>query len=102
MSLYTLGHAEEFREAGIAFNALWPRTIIATAAIQNVAGGPEAMKKARKPEIMADAAYEIFTRPARECTGNFFVDDELVEGDVGRYRASEDGTEEDLIPDFFV
>jgi citronellol/citronellal dehydrogenase len=102
MSLCTLGMAEEFKEAGIAFNSLWPRTIIATAAIENVAGGPEAMKKARKPDIMADAAYEVFTRPSRECTGNFFIDDELVTGDVGRYRVDPSGSEADLVPDFFV
>jgi citronellol/citronellal dehydrogenase len=102
MSLCTLGMAEEFKEAGIAFNSLWPRTIIATAAIENVAGGPEAMKKARRPDIMADAAYEVFTRPSRECTGNFFIDDELVTGDVGRYRVDPSGSEADLVPDFFV
>ncbi len=102
MSMCTLGMAGEFREAGIAFNSLWPRTIIATAAIKNLLGGEEAMKKARSPEIMADAAYEIFTRDARECTGNFFVDDEIVQGDLGRYRADPNGTEDDLLPDFFV
>ena len=102
MSMCMLGMAGEFREDGIAFNGLWPRTIIATAAIQNLLGGDEAMSKARSPEIMADAAYAVFTRDARECTGNFFIDDELVEGDLGRYRMSADGTEDDLLPDFFV
>src|SRR3954452_14895407 len=87
MSMCTLGMAEEFREAGIGFNALWPRTIIATAAVQNLLGGDEAMAKSRKPEIMADGAYEIFIRPSREWTGNFFIDGELLDGvDLGRYR----------------
>jgi citronellol/citronellal dehydrogenase len=101
MSMCTLGMAEEFREAGVAFNALWPRTIIATAAVQNLLGGDQAMAKSRKPEIMADAAYEVFTRPSRECTGNFFIDEDLLDGDLGRYRYG-DANEEDLAPDLFV
>jgi len=101
MSLCTLGMAEEFKAAGIAFNSLWPRTIIATAAIQNLLGGDAAMARSRKPEIMADAAYEIFTRPSRECTGNFFIDEDLLDGDLGRYRYG-DAKEEDLQPDLFV
>ncbi|MEJ7893432.1 MAG: NAD(P)-dependent oxidoreductase [Solirubrobacteraceae bacterium] len=102
MSMCVLGMAGEFREDGIAFNALWPRTIIATAAIQNLLGGEEAMKKARSPEIMADAAHAIFVRPAQECTGNFFIDDEVVEGDLGRYRMDPNSSDSDLLPDFFV
>ncbi len=101
MSMCTLGMAEEFREAGVAFNALWPRTIIATAAVQNLLGGDEAMARSRKPEIMADAAYEVFTRPSRECTGNFFIDEDLLDGDLGRYRYG-DAAEEDLAADLFV
>jgi citronellol/citronellal dehydrogenase len=101
MSMCTLGMAEEFRGDGIAFNALWPRTIIATAAVQNLLGGDEAMARSRKPEIMADAAYEVFTRPARECTGNFFIDEDLLDGDLGRYRYG-DAAEEDLAADLFV
>ena len=69
MSLCALGWAEEFREAGIASNALWPRTLIATAAVQNLLGGDAAMARARRPEVYADAAYAILTRPSRECTG---------------------------------
>jgi citronellol/citronellal dehydrogenase len=102
MSMCTLGMAEEFKDAGIAFNSLWPRTIIATAAVQNLLGGDEAMAKARKPEIMGDAAHEIFIRPARECTGNFFIDDELLEGPLDHYRAGEGGSEDDLIMDLFI
>jgi citronellol/citronellal dehydrogenase len=101
MSMCTLGMAEEFRGDGIAFNSLWPRTIIATAAVQNLLGGDEAMARSRRPEIMADAAYEIFTRPSRECTGNFFIDEGLLEGDLGRYRYG-DASEQDLAPDLFV
>jgi citronellol/citronellal dehydrogenase len=104
MSMCTLGMAEEFRDDGIAFNSLWPRTLIATAAVQNIAGGEAGMRGARKPEIMADAARAIFDRPARECTGNFFIDDEVLasEGvsDFEEYRFGPPGAE--LIPDLYV
>ncbi|HWV88242.1 MAG TPA: NAD(P)-dependent oxidoreductase [Capillimicrobium sp.] len=83
MSLLALGFAEEFREDGIASNALWPRTIIATAAVQNLLGGDEAMKRSRRPELYADAAYAVITRPSRECTGNTYLcEDVLVEEGV--------------------
>ena len=78
MSMVALGIAEEFRDRGVASNALWPRTIIATAAVQNLLGGDAAMAKSRRPEIMADAAYAIFNRPAREATANFYLDDEVL------------------------
>ncbi len=78
MSLCTLGMAAEFREEGIAFNSLWPRTGIATSAIAFVAGDERELRRCRRPEILADAAYEILNRPARECTGNFFIDDTLL------------------------
>jgi len=78
MSLCVLGMAEEFREQGVAVNALWPRTTIATAAIMNLLGGEEAMRHSRKPEIVADAAHAILTRPSRQCTGNFFIDEEVL------------------------
>ncbi len=78
MSMCVLGMAEEFREDGVAVNALWPRTMIATAAVQNLLGGEEAMKRSRRPEIMADAAHAILTRPSREATGNFYIDDEVL------------------------
>src|SRR5205085_4748523 len=77
MSLCVLGMAEEFRKQGVAVNALWPRTAIATAAVLNLLGGEQALNRSRAPEIMADAAYAILTRPSRECTGNFFIDDEV-------------------------
>ncbi|MGN6187599.1 MAG: SDR family oxidoreductase [Conexibacter sp.] len=83
MSLIALGLAAELREDGIASNALWPRTLVATAAVQNLLGGDEAMARARKPEIYADAAYAILNRPARACTGNAFLcEDVLVEEGV--------------------
>ena len=102
MSVYAWAMAEEFK-GKVAFNCLWPRTGIATAAIQNILGGEEGMKRCRKPEIMADAAYAIFNRPAASCSGNFFIDDEVLaaEGvtDFDRYAVSP-GTK--LMPDFFV
>ncbi|KAA9151852.1 NAD(P)-dependent oxidoreductase [Amycolatopsis acidicola] len=91
MSLVTLGLAEELREAGIAANSLWPRTTIATAAIANLLGGDAAIERARVPEIMADAAHAILVRESRSCTGNFYLDEEVLaeEGvtDLDRYRA---------------
>ena len=78
MSLCTLGMAEEFRDEGIAFNSLWPRTLVATAAVQNLLGGDAAMARARKPEIMSDSAHAILTRLSRECTGNFFLAEDVL------------------------
>ena len=95
MSLCALGFAEELREAGIASNALWPRTLIATAAVQNLLGGDAAMARARKPELYADAAYAVVTRPSRECTGNTYLCEDVLaeEGvtDFGPYMYVEDG-----------
>jgi citronellol/citronellal dehydrogenase len=102
MSMCVLGMAGEFK-GQIAFNALWPRTTIATAAIKNLLGGDAAMKGSRKPDIMGDAAYEIFKRPAKECTGNFFVDDEVMH-EAGKTNLDEyalvPGAQ--LLPDFFI
>ena len=102
MSMCVLGMAGEFREKGIAVNALWPRTAIATAAV-NMLGGDELMRHSRKPEIMADAAYVILTKPSREFTGNFCVDDSVLEGegitDLSAYAVN---PELPLAPDFFV
>jgi citronellol/citronellal dehydrogenase len=81
MSMCTLGMAVEYAGDGIAFNSLWPRTIIATAAVQNLLGGDEAMARSRKPEILADAAHAILVRDSRECSGNFFIDDEVLAED---------------------
>ncbi len=80
MTLCALGIAEELRAGGIESNTLWPRTLVATAAVQNLLGGDEAMKRARKPEVYADAAYVIFNKPAAEYTGNSMLcEDVLVE-----------------------
>jgi len=78
MSMCVLGMAEEFKKEGIAVNALWPKTSIATAAVRNLLGGESAVKHSRKPEIVADAAYLILTKPSIECTGNFFIDEEIL------------------------
>ena len=83
MSLCALGIAEELRDAGIASNTLWPRTMIATAAVQNLLGGDESMKRSRKPEVYADAAYAVLSRPAREFTGHTLLcEDVLLEAGV--------------------
>jgi citronellol/citronellal dehydrogenase len=103
MSLCALGFAEELREAGIASNALWPRTIIATAAVQNLLGGDEAMARSRRPELYADAAYAIVTRPSRECTGNTYLcEDVLAEEGVTDFSSYDyvDGAEPQV--DLFV
>ena len=106
MSMCVLGMAEEFRSAGIAFNALWPRTAIATAAVRNLLGGGEAVKHSRKPEIVADAAYAILCRDSRACTGNFFIDEDVLraEGrsDFRGYQVDPDLAPEALLPDFFL
>ena len=103
MSLVVLGLAGELRGKGIAVNALWPRTLIATAAVQNLLGGAAMAARGRKPEIVADAAYAIFTKPARQFTGRFVIDDSfLAENgvtDFERYRVDPTQT---LAPDFFV
>ena len=103
MSMCVLGMAEELKSQGIAVNALWPRTVIATAAVQNLLGGDETIRGSRSPDIMADAAYVIFTRKSRETTGNFFIDDELLASagitDLEKYAMTPGAP---LIPDFFV
>ncbi len=102
MSMCVLGMAEEFKRDGIAVNALWPRTVIDTAALQMIPG-IDALA-GRKPEILADAAYVIFNRKSTDCTGNFFVDDEVLasEGitDLEKYSVTP-GTK-DFLLDFFL
>src|SRR6202050_2420758 len=78
MTLCALGFAAEFAGDGIASNALWPRTLIATAAVQNLLGGDVAMARARKPELYSDAAYAVITKPSRECTGNAFLCEDVL------------------------
>ena len=103
MSMCVLGMAGELRRDGIAVNALWPRTAIATAAIQNLLGGDAAMRGARKPAIMGDAAHVILTKPSRELTGQFLIDDEVLlaagKSDLREYAM--DPTAQ-LMPDFFI
>ena len=103
MSMCVLGMAEELRPQGIAVNALWPRTVIATAAVQNLLGGDATVRRSRKPEIMGDAAHVILTRPAREVTGQFLIDDDVLRSagvtDLSAYQY-EAGAE--LLPDFFI
>ncbi|HEY1549452.1 MAG TPA: NAD(P)-dependent oxidoreductase [Kofleriaceae bacterium] len=103
MSMCVLGMAGEYKSAGVAVNALWPRTVIATAAVQNLLGGGATMKGSRKPEIMGDAAYAILTRDSRECTGNFFIDDDVLKA-AGKTDLSEYAFDPSspLFPDFFV
>jgi citronellol/citronellal dehydrogenase len=103
MTMITLGLAADEAAAGIGANCLWPRTIIATAAVQNLLGGDEAMRRARTPEIVADAAHAILLRAPRACTGNAFIDDEVLAEagvtDLDRYAAAGDT---DLSLDIFV
>ena len=103
MSMCVLGMSAEFKEDGIAFNALWPRTGIATAAIQFALAGESGMRQCRTVEIMADAAHGIFMKNAREFSGNFLIDDSFLyaegERDFDKYRV--DPTQP-LMPDFFV
>jgi citronellol/citronellal dehydrogenase len=103
MSMCVLGMAEEFRADGIGVNALWPRSVIATAAIAMIPGAKERADMMRRPEIVADAALEIVTRDARATTGNFFIDDEVL-ADAGRTNleryAVKPGTP--LLPDLFL
>lgn len=103
MSLCVLGMSEEFKSDGIAFNALWPRTAIATAAVQFALGGDAMMQASRTTDILSDAAHMIFTKPSRECTGNFFIDDVfLYENGVTDFEKYRVDPSKKLAPDFFV
>ncbi|MFJ4656199.1 SDR family oxidoreductase [Nocardia sp. NPDC088792] len=90
MSLTTLGLAEELRKYGIGVNSLWPRTTIATAAVRNLLGGDDMISSSRTPDIYADAAYLVLTSPAKDTTGNFFLDDDVLAAhgitDLEKYR----------------
>jgi citronellol/citronellal dehydrogenase len=103
MSMCVLGMAEEFRAAGIAVNALWPRSVIATSAIAMIPGAASEMQRMRTPEIMADAAHAILTRDARTTSGNFFLDDEVLAAagvtDLSRYAVQPGNP---LLPDLFL
>ena len=104
MTMLTLGLAEELRPSGVAANTLWPRTLIATAAVQNLLGGEAAMARSRRPEIVADAAHAILVRDPASCTGTCFIDDEVLReagvSDLSAYLYS--GEEKDLALDLFL
>jgi citronellol/citronellal dehydrogenase len=103
MSMCVLGMAAEFAADGIAVNALWPRTAIQTAAVMNKLGGEAAMAKSRKAEIMADAAHAILTKPARQFSGQFCIDDDiLAKNGVHDFSKYADCPEDELLPDFFL
>ncbi|MBX3534407.1 MAG: NAD(P)-dependent oxidoreductase [Xanthobacteraceae bacterium] len=103
MSLVVLGLSGELKSKGIAVNALWPRTTIATAAVNNLLGGDALMQRSRTPDILADAAVRIFEKPSREFTGNFLIDDNFLAGegvtDFDKYRVN---PAQSLQMDFFV
>ncbi|MCM3615480.1 NAD(P)-dependent oxidoreductase [Microbacterium enclense] len=106
MTMATLGLAAEFADAGIAANTLWPRTTIATAAVQNVIGGDRLMAVSRTPEIYADAAYEVLTAPSRERTGQTLIVEDVLEAagvtDFSGYAAVPGTPDEALYPDIFL
>jgi len=103
MSMVVLGLAGELRAQGIAVNALWPRTTIATAAIKNLLGGEEVVRRSRRPDILAEAACRIFAKPARSFSGQFVIDDTFLAGegvtDFEPYRVDPQAP---LASDFFV
>ena len=103
MSMIVLGLAEEMRAHRIAVNALWPQTTIATAAVQNLLGGDFLVQRSRTPEIVADAAFEVLKQPSFECTGNFFIDEEVLRKsgvtNFARYAVNPD---QKLMMDLFI
>ena len=103
MSMIVMGLAEELRSQRIGVNALWPRTTIATAAVQNLLGGDFLIQRSRTPQIVADAAYYILQQPSFECTGNFFIDEEVLrkqgETDFSKYAVN---PQQKLMTDLFV
>jgi citronellol/citronellal dehydrogenase len=107
MSLMMLGMSEEFKKDSIAFNTLWPRTAIATAAVQNLLGGKDVVNNSRSVESMSDAAYAILTSNCKTCTGQFLVDDEVLVSigvslkDMEKYNVTPGTHPADLAPDFF-
>jgi citronellol/citronellal dehydrogenase len=105
MSMCVLGMAGEYG-GKVGFNALWPRTVISTAAVQNLLGGDYVVKRSRTSDILADAAYYILKRDHKNCNGNFFIDDEVLrsEGieDLSHYAVTPGTADKDLLPDFFI
>ena len=103
MSLCTLGMAEEFRDRGVAVNSLWPLTAIDTAAVRNLLGGEAMTRACRKPEIVADAAHAILRRPARDCTGQFFIDEEVLRAEgVSDFTGYAVDPRVPLVADYFL
>lgn len=106
MSMCVLGMAEELKGKRIGVNALWPKTVIATAAVQNLLGGDVTTHKSRKPDIMADAAHAILTKPSTARTGGFLIDEDVLraEGisDFSHYAMTAGIKDEDLLPDYFL
>src|SRR3989338_7473023 len=103
MSECVVGMSEEFREDGISVNALWPKTTIATAAIYNILGGEELANHSRTPQMVADAAYFIFTQNSRQCSGNFFIDEEVLKSfGVKDFKKYAINPNQELKPDFFI
>jgi citronellol/citronellal dehydrogenase len=103
MSMCVLGLSAELARNGIAANALWPRTMIATAAVRNLLGGDSSIRGSRNPEIVADAAHWILTQPSRETTGNFFIDEDILRKagvtDFDKYAVDPTAP---LLPDLFL
>jgi citronellol/citronellal dehydrogenase len=103
MSAWVLGMAGEFRDRGVAFNALWPVTAIATAAVRNLLGGEPMVRRSRHATIMADAAHAILVRDSRSCSGNFYTDEQvLTEEGVTDFTPYAVDPAQDLLPDFFL
>jgi len=106
MSLCVLGMHEELRPKKIAVNALWPKTVIATAAVQNLLGGDATVSGSRKPDIMADAAHWILTQKSGDLTGNFFIDEDVLRkagvSDFSHYAMTPGRPDSELIPDYFI
>jgi citronellol/citronellal dehydrogenase len=103
MSLCVLGLAEELKRDGIAVNALWPRTVIQTAAVQNLLGGDTSMARARRPEIVADAARVVLGSSSRELSGQFLIDEQVLRGaGITDFSAYADVPDSELLPDFFL
>ena len=103
MSMIVLGLAEELKQHNIAANALWPKTTIATAAVQNLLGGDFLMQMSRIPEIVAEAAYHILRRPSTECSGNFFIDEDvLTQEGVTDFEKYSVNPKQKLMTDIFI
>lgn len=105
MTLCAYGMSAEFKDRGVAVNTLWPRTAIATSAVQNLLGGDGSVNASRSPEIMGDAAYAILTSDSRKTTGQYFLDDVCMASigvtDLSKYRMNPNLKDSDLVADFF-